>query len=49
MKELGGKAFDQLQSVSNLKFEYRVNSKYVTILKPQYLQDVNKSKMWLTF
>jgi hypothetical protein len=26
---------------------YRVNSKYVTILKPQDLQEVNKPKMWL--
>jgi hypothetical protein len=26
---------------------YRVNSKYVTILKPQDLQEMNKPKMWL--
>jgi hypothetical protein len=26
---------------------YRVNSKYVRILKPQDLQEVNKPKMWL--
>jgi hypothetical protein len=29
------------------QYTYRVNSKYVTILKPQDLQEVNKPKMWL--
>jgi hypothetical protein len=37
--------FKKMHSISGRR--YRVNSKYVTILKPQDLQEVNKPKMWL--
>jgi hypothetical protein len=34
-------------TLRNIPLTYRVNSKYVTILKPQDLQEMNKPKMWL--